>query len=265
MAAARATACHEWRVRRIWRFETRHVKVRWQHWKSLFCLPVGRMPFTIDQSPPLGGEFDAYTLLEDRSGDTMTLAELLTLAAATLNSVPHHPAVTPELCASICWIESRGTASARGDGGKARGLAQFHDATWKRFRPQFPSACAVHRRETGHFKHADCPRCAMSALVAELCYAAGRAPKEQTDDAGFVRRFLCRFHNAGRFDDENTAYVRNVEALMRELSKRRTTTTQPATSEASHLEPQRRSKRGKAPLKQTVTRSKPAEAIGRRD
>lgn len=165
----------------------------------------------------------------------MTPAELLILATAALHSAPHHPAISPELCAAICWIESRGTATARGDGGKARGLAQFHNATWMRFRPRFPTGCALHRSEPARFIHADCPRCAMSALIAELRYAANRAPKERADDIAYMHRFLCRFHNAGRFDDAETEYVRNVIAMMRELSASRAATSQPAAPEEPKL------------------------------
>jgi hypothetical protein len=39
-------------------------------------------------------------------------------------------AVTPALIEQIITIESSGKANARGDGGKARGCAQFHFAAW---------------------------------------------------------------------------------------------------------------------------------------
>jgi len=168
----------------------------------------------------------------------MTLPELLALATSTLNSVPHHPAVTPELCAAICWVESSGRPDANGDDGKALGLAQFHLATWVRFRDAcHPHAMAPARRT--------CPDCSMRALVRELSFAAERAARFKPNNAGFVRRFLCRFHNAGTYDDRNTVYCRKVAAAIDQLfqseirnpkseiaraknSARKISTTQPA-------------------------------------
>jgi hypothetical protein len=39
-------------------------------------------------------------------------------------------AVTPQLIEQIIQIESSGKAKARGDGGKAKGCAQFHFSAW---------------------------------------------------------------------------------------------------------------------------------------
>ena len=39
-------------------------------------------------------------------------------------------AITPQLIEQIIQIESSGQAKAKGDGGLARGLAQFHYAAW---------------------------------------------------------------------------------------------------------------------------------------
>ncbi len=52
-------------------------------------------------------------------------AALLILMAST-----SFGAVTPQLIEQIIAIESSGKANARGDGGKARGCAQFHYAAW---------------------------------------------------------------------------------------------------------------------------------------
>lgn len=146
----------------------------------------------------------------------MTLPELITLATSTLNSVPHHPAVTPELCAAICWVESSGNPNATGDKGAAYGLAQFHRATWRVFAKR---PCPVHAgARPDHQLHAFCPDCSMRALVTELSYAARRVPSFKARDLMFVRRWLCRFHNAGRFDDANTVYCRNVAKVIESLS-----------------------------------------------
>lgn len=143
----------------------------------------------------------------------MTLPELLALATTTLNSVPHHPAVTPELCAAVCWVESSGNPKAVGDNGAAVGLAQFHLATWKRFR----RGCYRHLYAQ-ELALRTCPYCSMRALVVELSFAAERASRFKPNNDGFVHRFLCRFHNAGVYDDHNTVYCRRVQRVMADLS-----------------------------------------------
>jgi hypothetical protein len=55
----------------------------------------------------------------------MKAALLIILMAST-----SFGAVTPALIEQIITIESSGKATARGDGGKARGCAQFHYAAW---------------------------------------------------------------------------------------------------------------------------------------
>jgi hypothetical protein len=54
----------------------------------------------------------------------MKAALLILMATTSLG------AVTPELIEQIIAIESSGQAKARGDGGKARGCAQFHYEAW---------------------------------------------------------------------------------------------------------------------------------------
>lgn len=152
----------------------------------------------------------------------MTLPQLLTLAQTTLAQVPHHAAVTPELCAAICWQESRGDAAAVGDKGLAFGVAQFHLATWYRFR-RMGLSCARHSLE---YCHRDCAKCTMRVLIAELSYAARRTPinwtprRAASEPSKITNRLLCRFHSAGRLDVANTRYCRDVARIVSSLGKR---------------------------------------------
>ena len=157
----------------------------------------------------------------------MTLPELLALATSTLAQMDHHPAVTPKLCEAICWVESSGNPNATGDKGAAYGLAQFHRATWRAFAK---NRCPVHAgARPDHQLHAFCTDCSMRALVSELSYAARRVPSFKARDTQFVRRWLCRFHNAGKLDDANTVYCRKVAAVMMQIDAARPApTTQPA-------------------------------------
>lgn len=151
----------------------------------------------------------------------MTLTELVALAAATLAKVPHHPAVTPELCAAICWIESSGDPEARGDLIKghdcrfsdeyeAHGLAQFHWDTWKRFKDQ----CLGHGRMVDG---RDCPDCSMRALIRECNYAMRKSPKISRNDLNELRACACNLHSRGVIDGKRTSYFLRVNRVMLEL------------------------------------------------
>lgn len=145
----------------------------------------------------------------------MTLQQLLTLATATLAEVPHHPAVTPELCAAICWHESTGDPLAKGDWDKKKqkhlaiGLAQFHLATWDRFamRP-----CRAHSRQPVIIDRT-CPGCSMVALVRELNYVcrSSRVAKSKPD---ILLTGMIHYHNSGSDTPKRTAYVQRVKRTM---------------------------------------------------
>lgn len=141
----------------------------------------------------------------------MTLQQLVTLAATTLADVPHQPAITPELCAAICWQESTGDPSAKGDRDKktreyhAIGLAQFHIKTWDTF-ALIP--CAQHKQPRCRALR-DCPKCSMIALIRELNFAIRNRPA-----GADPLRTACNFHNAGKLVANRTAYVRKIKGTM---------------------------------------------------
>lgn len=154
----------------------------------------------------------------------MTQLELLSLATLVcVETRPPRP-ITPELLAAICWVESSGNPQAVGDGGKARGLAQFHSSTWR----SFARPCPAHRRRTAWMVEAACPRCSMRTLTAELEHAVAHFHRRATTATWIA---LARFHNSGRLDgaiNEYSARVRAaLEAFMR-LAPTSRPTTQPS-------------------------------------
>lgn len=149
----------------------------------------------------------------------MTLQQLVTLASTTLSQVPHHPAITAELCAAICWHKSTGDPLAKGDFDMKRqkhlavGLAQFHLRTWDRF-ALIP--CSAHKRPPCKAMRT-CADCSMIALVRELSFAA-RSTRIRKSSTANIRDGVAHYHNSGSDTPKRTAYVLRVKRTMKQLT-----------------------------------------------
>lgn len=126
----------------------------------------------------------------------MSASQLMFLCR--LYSDPSH-GITPQLLYAIIQVESHGNPMAIGDGGLARGLAQFHPRTWRNV-TGLPPSRRTNARES------------VRALRDHLREAA-----DQLDDRGLSISpiGLARYHNSGRPDGRSTKYTRKVLRVMK--------------------------------------------------